>query len=254
MTIADRAASFNAVADSYDRLRPRYPEVLFDDLLGITAAGPDARLLEIGAGPGVATLPLARRGLRVVALEPGPSLAAVARRNVTAFPRVEVRQVSFEEASLPASFFDVVVSASAWHWVDPVKGPDLVAEVLKPGGAIALWGAGPRNGDDAFEAASLAVHERWVSNFDPHPMLGRNENIVNDTRFGSLERRSYRFVVSYQTADYLRLLDTYSSYRLLAADTREGLFRDLATLVDQQFGGVVVRSHETSLLVARFEP
>jgi SAM-dependent methyltransferase len=70
--------TFDRAADLYQDARPEYPEGLFDRLVDVTRLRPGDRVLEVGAGPGKATVPLSRRGLRVTALEPGPALAACA--------------------------------------------------------------------------------------------------------------------------------------------------------------------------------
>ncbi len=70
---------FDEVADLYDRVRPGYPSALIDDVISLAGLGPLARVLEIGSGTGKAMQAFVRRGLRVVAVEPGPSLAGVAR-------------------------------------------------------------------------------------------------------------------------------------------------------------------------------
>lgn len=57
----DAARSFEAGADAYERHRPRYPEQLFDDIRELAGTRWGARLLEIGAGTGRATLALAER-------------------------------------------------------------------------------------------------------------------------------------------------------------------------------------------------
>lgn len=80
-----RRLSFDAGAALYDAVRPSYPDVLADDLLATAGR----RVLEIGAGTGKATVVFARRGASIVAIEPGPSLAAVLRRNVAGDDPVE---------------------------------------------------------------------------------------------------------------------------------------------------------------------
>ncbi|MBB6548202.1 hypothetical protein ABT362_08515 [Nonomuraea rubra] len=50
-------ATFNRAADTYQDARPDYPPGLYADLLATTALEPPARLLEVGCGPGKATLP-----------------------------------------------------------------------------------------------------------------------------------------------------------------------------------------------------
>jgi 16S rRNA A1518/A1519 N6-dimethyltransferase RsmA/KsgA/DIM1 with predicted DNA glycosylase/AP lyase activity len=84
-----------------------------------TGIPPAGSVLEIGCGTGQATLPLARRGYRVLCVELGENLAAVARRNLKPYPRVEVRTADFEGFPLPEGAFDLAVSATAFHWLNP---------------------------------------------------------------------------------------------------------------------------------------
>src|SRR5579872_6356841 len=83
--------TFDGSALLYDRVRPGYPEALFDDVIARSGIDPCGRVLEIGCGTGQATLPFARRGYRVICVELGESLAAVAQHNLAPFPLVEVQ-------------------------------------------------------------------------------------------------------------------------------------------------------------------
>src|SRR5437762_11900052 len=121
MTAGDRETlrrTFDSAADLYQRARPDYPEELLDDLLAVTGLAPGSRLLEVGCATGKATLPLARLGFRITALEPGPSLFAAARANLNAYD-VEVIEARFEDWEPDGAIFDMVFAATAWHWVDP---------------------------------------------------------------------------------------------------------------------------------------
>src|SRR3954453_4773932 len=79
--------TFDSAAELYQDARPDYPEVLFDRLLQLSEMRPGDRVLEVGAGPGKATLPLLRRGLRVTAIEPGAALAGARPRQRRRTPR-----------------------------------------------------------------------------------------------------------------------------------------------------------------------
>ncbi len=80
--------TFDEDAALYDSIRPRYPEQLFDDIILQTGLDPGAKVLEVGCGTGQATVGLAQRGFRIVCVELGDALAAVARKNLVAFPEV----------------------------------------------------------------------------------------------------------------------------------------------------------------------
>jgi ubiquinone/menaquinone biosynthesis C-methylase UbiE len=129
---------FDAIAGEYDRHRPAYPDELIDHACQLAGIGRGDRVLEVGCGSGQLTRGLVTRGLRVTALEPGTSLMALARQNLEGAGAVEFVNAQFEDAPLPAGRFLAVFSASAFHWVDPEVGWQKAADVLVPGGTLAL--------------------------------------------------------------------------------------------------------------------
>jgi len=92
-----------------------------------------ARLLEIGCGTGIATVPLAEREFRFVCVELGEGLAAVARRKLGSFPAVEVVTAAFETWEPAEANFDAVVSFTAFHWIEPDIRYEKSARLLRPG-------------------------------------------------------------------------------------------------------------------------
>jgi len=83
-----RAQTFDKIAELYDQGRREPPDWLYRDLFAETLLPDSASVLEVGCGTGKSTLPLARRGCRVVALEMGANLTRLAERNLAAFQRV----------------------------------------------------------------------------------------------------------------------------------------------------------------------
>ena len=129
---------FDEIAAEYDRRRPAYPDELVDQACRIAGIGGGDHVLEVGCGTGQLTRALAARGLRVTALEPGTSLMALARQNLEGAGEVEFVNARFEDALLPRERFQAVFSASAFHWVDPEVSWQKAADVLVPGGTLAL--------------------------------------------------------------------------------------------------------------------
>ena len=129
---------FDAIAAEYDRHRPAYPDELVDQACQVAGIGSGDRVLEVGCGSGQLTRSLVARGLRVTALEPGTSLIALARQNLEGAGEVEFVNAQFEHASLPGERFAAVFCASAFHWVDPEVSWQKSADVLVPGGTLAL--------------------------------------------------------------------------------------------------------------------
>lgn len=127
--------SFDGAAGTYRRGRPAYPEAVFDLLTARCGLRPGVRVLEIGAGAGLATGPLLARGANVVAVEPGANLAALLAAD---HPEVEVVVGDFETAPLTGPF-DLAVAATSLHWVDPVAGIAKLGTLVRPGGWLAAW-------------------------------------------------------------------------------------------------------------------
>jgi SAM-dependent methyltransferase len=147
--------TFNTAAKLYLEARPDYPDELYAALIGLAELEPDRdALCEVGAGPGKATLPLARRGFRITCVELGAALAAEARRNLAGYPRVTVVNAGFESwRPEPPERFALVFAATAWHWIDPWVRYRKAWELLRPGGHLAFWEAThvfPDGGDPFF--------------------------------------------------------------------------------------------------------
>jgi ubiquinone/menaquinone biosynthesis C-methylase UbiE len=129
---------FDGIAAEYDRHRPGYPDELVDQACQVAGIGSGDRVLEVGCGSGQLTRALLARGLHVTAVEPGKSLIALARQNLEGAGAVEFVNAPFEEAELPREHFQAVFCASAFHWVDPKVSWQKAADVLVPGGTLAL--------------------------------------------------------------------------------------------------------------------
>lgn len=269
-----RRASFNEAASLYDGARPDYPEALFDDMVALSGIPAGGAVLEIGSGTGKATLPLARRGFSLLGIELGEQMAAIARERLAAYPQARIEVGAFEEQILPDESFDLAVSASAWHWIDPAIGYRKVAQALRPSGFLALlWSHQRRRNhdasradatrddkDDAFDQA-LREASRQVAPELARAREGRSaqsswrfarEGVLQANEwFQAPEVRRYTWEMTYDTEGYLRLLDSYSSYRILEPGVHERLFAALATLIETRFGGSVTRRWEAELFLAR---
>jgi ubiquinone/menaquinone biosynthesis C-methylase UbiE len=153
---------FDEVAAEYDRHRRAYPGELVDQACRAAGIGSGDRVLEVGCGSGQLTRSLAARGLHVTALDPGENLITLARRNLADAGGVEFMTARFEDAALPRGQFQAVFSASAFHWIDPKVSWQKAADVLVPGGTLALIQycglAEPRSKRD-HEAALAAIRK-----------------------------------------------------------------------------------------------
>jgi SAM-dependent methyltransferase len=255
-------ATFDSAAGRYQRARPDYPPELYDALGRAAHLGPADRLLEIGCATGKATLPLARRGLAITCLEPGPELAAAARSNLAAFPAVSVVTTDFESwAAPPGETFDLVFAATAWHWIDPVAGFRRAWELLAPGGHLAIWNQGhvfPDGGDPIFTEIQPVYDEIGAGQppGEGRPRPGEMPDeltaaIEASGLFGDIVVEQFDWEVRYDAAGYLALLDTFSGHIAMAPCQRDRLYGEIRRRLAQRPDGQLRRHWGAILHVAR---
>lgn len=145
------AESFGLDPARYDRTRPHYPDAMVDRIL---AESPGRRVLDVGIGTGISARPFEEAGCQVLGIDVDARMAEFARAE-----GFDVEVAKFEDWDASGRSFDVVVAGQAWHWVDPVDGVEKAAEVLAPGGRLAVfWNVFQPPSD--LSAAFSAVYRR----------------------------------------------------------------------------------------------
>lgn len=260
----DLGLVFDEVPELYDRVRPTYPDELFADLVAVTGIGERSTVLEVGCGTGQATRSLAALGCSVTAVERGPGMAALARQRLASCPDVEVETSSFEEWDDRGRRFDVLVAASAWHWVDPSVGWRRAREVLESEGWLALLGnvVVRRPGEPEVYAETADLHERFVPGnpdwCDP-PLedevraTGEGWGPPNDPGglFGATIVRWYPMVQWFDGAGFADHLRSTSLYRRIDPDVREPLLDAIADRIRTRMDDRAARRYLSVLRVGQ---
>jgi SAM-dependent methyltransferase len=255
--------TFDEAPELYDRVRPGYQEDVFEDLATLARLRPGSRILELGCGTGQATVPLAARGFEVVAIELGAGLAKVARRNLAAFPAVDIVNAAFEEWPLLPARFHAVVAATSFHWLDPNVRLAKVADALLPGGALALISTHHvAGGDGPFFAEVQRCYETWMADTPKRLRLPsasevphhHGDDFAASGQFTKPVFRRYERELTYTTREYRDLLLSYSGHRALPPDAREALLACVGELMDTRFGGHIAKRYMTELTVAYRRP
>lgn len=161
---------FNEAAAEYDRWRPAYPAELYTDIFAYQPIGKNSRVLEIGIGTGQATPPILKTGCRLTAVELGEQLAALSSKKFETHPNFEVNNIAFQDFSCADDTFDLVYSATAFHWIGEEIGYPKVLGMLKRGGTFARFANHPYR-DKGNEQLHLAIQKVYAK-YMPGNVLG----------------------------------------------------------------------------------
>jgi SAM-dependent methyltransferase len=249
------AESFGSDPERYDRTRPRYPQALADRVI---AASPGAEMLDVGIGTGVSALEFQARGCSVFGVEPDARMAELACRR-----GFEVEVAKFEEWDPDGRTFDTVISGQAWHWVDPVVGAAKAAEVLRPGGRLAVfWNVFQPPADLAETFAAIYQEVLPGSPFFRASVPGMDAysslfaRVVDGVRqagaFGEPERWEFGWQRDYSKDEWLEQVPTFGGHSNLPPGKLDELLTAIGTAVDA-VGGRFTGGYTAVLLSAEVQ-
>jgi SAM-dependent methyltransferase len=262
-----RRRSFDRDPHGYDRARPPYPPEVFDILAAEFGLGPGCRVLEIGPGSGQATAELLARGAEVVAVEPGRGLASVLAGRLPdgRLPdgRLRIVPADFEHAAVPPGPYHLVVSATAFHWLDLTVALPKIARLVSDRGGLAVWWTvfGDPERRTAFRSAVDQLYARWLPGerrgpgHVPGPL--RVESWSAELRrgglFGPVSVDLIRWTHRLTPTGARLLWGSFPNVNELPPAAREIFLDSIADLVDRH-GGVVDDPYVTSVYRTRPVP
>jgi ubiquinone/menaquinone biosynthesis C-methylase UbiE len=260
---AELAGMFDRMATGYDA-RPGYPREVFDILRERCGLGPGTRVLEIGPGSGQATMPILDYGAEVTAVEPGAALARLLVER-TSGRNIDVVVSRFEAVEMPEANFDLIASATAFHWVDITVGLERCARYLRDDGWLALWWTfwGDPDRPDRFHEALLPIlrvqaphllaEEAGVSAY-LQDVAARAGELEHSPAFDAVKEDTFLWEGSHEPAALRAMFATFAAWIALPEPTRAELLDDVETLARDDFGGMVTRPYKTVLYTARRRP
>ncbi|MBS0471193.1 MAG: class I SAM-dependent methyltransferase [Proteobacteria bacterium] len=161
---------FRSTVPFYARYRLGYPESLIARVAALQAG--DA-VLDLGCGPGLLAIPLARLGFAVTAVDPEPDMVAAceaAAREAGVTVKV-LRGSSFE---MPAGLgpFKLVTMGRSFHWMDREATLALLDGMVTLDGAIALFDdSHPATVENAWHGTVREIAERYGRGTSPNVQM-----------------------------------------------------------------------------------
>ena len=199
----DSIERFSSRVENYIQYRPHYPRAVLETLTQECGLTPDARIADIGSGPGTLTELFLENGNVVYAVEPNPAMREAAEQLLAQYPGFRSIAGRAEATPLPDASVDFVTAGQAFHWFDREQARVEFARILKPGGWVVIaW-----NERETESTPFLAAYEQLVRRFGTdYPKVDHRQITpeILGRFFGPQGFRSKRFPNS-QSFDYAAL-------------------------------------------------
>jgi len=161
----DSAHKFTGKAELYAQHRPSYPEACINYLIASNRLTDESIVADIGSGTGIFANQLLDRGLRVMAVEPNTDMRITAEKTLGKHGRYTSISGTAEHTGLMDYSVDLVTSAQAFHWFDPVQFRLECQRILKPGARAALiWNSRIHSSEAVAKSAEIC--RQYCSSFN----------------------------------------------------------------------------------------
>lgn len=239
---------FGRTAGDYARHRAGFPDSFFERVgeLGIGVAG--QALVDLGTGTGTLARGFARRGCRVIGIDPAAPLLEQARQiGRREGVQVDYRVATAEATGLPDASADVVTAGQCWHWFDGAAAAREAARLLRPGGAlvIAHFDWIPLRGN------AVAATEQLILQHNPSWRLGGGSGLyprwlrdLGEADFQNLSTFSYDVFVPYSHEDWRGRIRASAGVGASLPPEQVSVFdAELAALLHEQFPQPILDVH-----------
>ena len=171
---------FRTTVPFYARYRLGYPDSLIARVIAEAGLRPGDAVMDLGCGPGLLAVPLARLGMKVTAVDPEPDMveacAAAARE-----AGVDLSVVQGSSFDLPSGPFRMVTMGRSFHWMDREATLKALNGVVTADGALAFFDDdNPKTAENAWHAAMREIGIKYGRNTSPNVQLRLSADYRSD--------------------------------------------------------------------------
>lgn len=259
----DLKRTFDSVSSVYDKMRPGYVGELYQKIFGYVHIDKNSRAVEVGSGSGQAAKPVLDTGCQLTAVEYGENLSELLREKFKGYPNLNVITGKFENMAFAENAYDLVFSATAFHWIPEEIGYRKVFSMLKTGGAFARFANHPciSKNDTALAKAIEDAYDKYYYSYYPEKKRGtaaeymaeqseKTANIAGKYGFSDIQSHLFYREREFSADEYVQLLGTYSDHIAIEKEVRGKFFSCIKEAINAH-GGRLVISDTLDLQLAR---
>ena len=246
-------STFDTAVSLYDRMRPGYVDELYKTIFDYINIGENSRVVEVGSGSGQATLPVLKTGCSLTAVEYGENFSLLLKEKFKEYKDFNIVTGKFEDVELENNAYDLVFSATAFHWVPEDIGYPKVFSILKKGGAFARFANRPHISDKDPELARR-IDEIYNGRYNRYygvksaakPWFSEEkakEIAEIPAKYGFTDIRCSLFYRErvFTAEEYVQLLGTYSDHIAIEESVRKVFFAEIEDAINRHGGTITIR-------------
>jgi len=254
--------TFDTAASKYEKMRPGYPAELYRALFDYTSIGKHSRVVEVGSGSGQATAPMLQTGCSLTAVECGEQFCRLLQEKFGHCSGFSVIAGKFEDVTFEENTYDLVFSATAFHWVPEQAGYEKAYAMLKKGEMFARFANNPYTAKEnpALFAEIQAAYDTYYYPFHRKTRKPLNEFTEERAReraliagkygFTDLQYRLFHRERVFTAEEYIELLGTYSDHIAMDEPIRAKFYSAIESAI-QRHGGTITIHDTLDLELAR---
>lgn len=254
--------TFDTVAPAYEKFRPGYTDGLYKMIFDYITLNSSCYVAEVGIGGGQATLPFLKTGCNLTAIEYGGRFSKLCKEKFKEYHNFNIVTNKFEDMDFPDNTYDLVYSASAFHWIPESTGYTKVFSMLKSGGAFARFANHPYRAKDNLPLSEEIdrIYGRYyytfynkkqevLTEYSKEQAVQRAE-IAAKYGFMDIKYALFHRTRTFSANEYVTLLGTYSDHIAIEESIRKEFFADIEAAINN-YGGSITLYDTIDLQLAR---
>lgn len=170
---------YTKLADAYLE-RPEYAPEALSHIFDIAGLREESLVCDVGAGVAHLTIPLARRGCQVIAVEPNDAMRANGQKRTAGFANVRWVDATGEDTGQQAGMFDFVSFGSSFNVTNRTLALKETHRLLKAGSwFVCMWNH--RDLGDAIQATIEEIIRSFIPDYGYGSRREDQTGIISDS-------------------------------------------------------------------------
>ena len=212
----------------FDKLRFRYCDELFSDVISHSKLETTKKALEIGPGTGQATNPILKSGCSYLAIELGENFTEDMKAKFGSYKNFDIVNADFETYDFGKNTFDLVYSAATIQWIPEEIAFPKVYNILKSNGTLAMFMTHTdyKSPNEALYNKIQGIYDKFYQPKTPYTQKFDYNNAIN-YGFIDFERREYFQTVEYTSDEYVSHISIFADHLTLTEPNRTKFFEGI---------------------------